>query len=552
MFDFQEIAKSLEECSKQKRLSYAAFFKTPFKEEIEKIAQVIRSTNARQIIWHINHCTLEMPKCACGKDVKWHADQHQYRQYCSKSCSARYTTISKKVRNLQELGVEWHSQTAAWREQVKQTSLEKFGQEHYAKTKEFATRVSNTNLEKYQVAHVMHVPEFRQKQQATVESKYGVSNPAKSKEVQSKTRSTNLKLRGVGNPLQDPQIRDQIAQTNESRYGSKNPQSNSDIRKKSTLTKRIQQFGETTTGKLYNAEWLRYEQQTRSVHEIAKELGISSSQLCKIFHAHGVDIARHSSSELERRLALYFQTLGVKIIKNSREVISPKELDLWFPEHGLAVEVNGVYFHSEKFGKTRDYHLEKTKQCESKNITLLQFWDWEINNKWEQVIAMIENHVGLVKEADPHCTVKKVSNRKKSQFLKQHHIHGDSESDFNLGLYSPSGDLVSIGAFVKRSPNHVELSRVCTVPGINSVSCIKKILNSVSSSTITSTANRMHGQSALYKQLGFDLLETTPPSFFLIDSTGRGQTGTGVSFRVWDCGTQKFTLTIKQENKKDE
>ena len=35
-----------------------------------------------------------------------------------------------------------------------------------------------------------------------------------------------------------------------------------------------------------------------------------------------------------------------------------KELDIFIPEHNLAIEINGIYRHSDKF-KDEKYHINK-------------------------------------------------------------------------------------------------------------------------------------------------------------------------------------------------
>lgn len=61
-----------------------------------------------------------------------------------------------------------------------------------------------------------------------------------------------------------------------------------------------------------------------------------------------------------------------------RDVIPPKELDVYVPSRGVAVEFNGMYWHSEENGKHRGYHFDKWLACRDKGVTLISVWedDW--------------------------------------------------------------------------------------------------------------------------------------------------------------------------------
>lgn len=87
------------------------------------------------------------------------------------------------------------------------------------------------------------------------------------------------------------------------------------------------------------------------------------------------------TSILEQEVAAYVKSIlpkDVEIKENDRKLISPKELDIYIPELSVAVEFNGLYWHSEANGKSKKYHYNKWKQCKSKNVQLITVWedDW--------------------------------------------------------------------------------------------------------------------------------------------------------------------------------
>ena len=87
------------------------------------------------------------------------------------------------------------------------------------------------------------------------------------------------------------------------------------------------------------------------------------------------------------------------LIEYDRTLIKPYELDIVIPELYLAIEFNGVYYHSVEAGTPLGYHLMKTKMCETLNYKLIHIWEDEWNNNNEKVknnLLKIFNNENLI------------------------------------------------------------------------------------------------------------------------------------------------------------
>lgn len=85
-----------------------------------------------------------------------------------------------------------------------------------------------------------------------------------------------------------------------------------------------------------------------------------------------------SSSKYEDEIREYISTFYKEIpMLNSRSIISPLELDLYYPEKKIAIEFNGDYWHSDEF-KSNDHHYNKFKLCRDMGITLISIFE----SKW--------------------------------------------------------------------------------------------------------------------------------------------------------------------------
>lgn len=67
------------------------------------------------------------------------------------------------------------------------------------------------------------------------------------------------------------------------------------------------------------------------------------------------------------------------ITPTARSVVKNRELDMYVPDRHIAIEANGVYWHTEKFGKTERYHADKAEACAVQGINLITIWedDWK-------------------------------------------------------------------------------------------------------------------------------------------------------------------------------
>ena len=62
---------------------------------------------------------------------------------------------------------------------------------------------------------------------------------------------------------------------------------------------------------------------------------------------------------------------------NDRSIIRPKELDIYLPDLKLAIEYNGLYWHSIERGTDKYAHRNKSIACREKDIRLIHLFEFE-------------------------------------------------------------------------------------------------------------------------------------------------------------------------------
>ena len=120
-------------------------------------------------------------------------------------------------------------------------------------------------------------------------------------------------------------------------------------------------------------------------------------------------------------------------------VIGRFELDMYVPSRQLAIEYNGVHWHSDANPKmTRTYHYDKWLACRDKGIQLIQIWEDEWNRNPEQVKRMLAHKLGASDERKVFVrktTVVEIPKKEAEEFLNENHIQGFVSESYYLALW---------------------------------------------------------------------------------------------------------------------
>lgn len=110
-------------------------------------------------------------------------------------------------------------------------------------------------------------------------------------------------------------------------------------------------------------------------------------------HTCGLLKARHflGTSKLEEDFVNFIRSFySGEVVTSVRDKIPPMELDIFLPDLNLGIEINGGYWHSERF-KDKNYHIRKYNLCKSKNIRLVSIWEWEYLKNKDKIENFIKN-----------------------------------------------------------------------------------------------------------------------------------------------------------------
>jgi len=550
-----------------------------FSKEFTLIINELKSTSGRQILYHAILGNNNIPKCICGNNLNWHPDLREYRKYCCNKCQGIGTINQRKEICLEKYGVEFNSQRPEFKDLIHKTSQKKWGVDHYTQTSEYNKRVKQTSLEKYGTEHYTQAPEVIQRNKNTCMERYGVTCSLHHPPNEKIVRQTMVEKYGAEYPLQSSEILEKTKQTNLIKYGVENPNQNKEILVKRSKTRKENYYSEETLLKLSDLNWLKTQQSTLAVHEIATAMGdISSSTLGKYFNKMDIEVKYHWHSSQERRLLYYYTARNINIETRNRKIIYPLELDIIFPDHKVAVEIDGVYFHSEEFKSDKFFHRNKTISVEKTGYKLLHFWDLEINNNFNKVVDKINHLLGLnTRIYARKLKIIQVSSDQKKRFFTENHLQNDCNSSINIGLVNEDNELMMCASFGKSRYNKkysYELLRLASklnfavVGGASKLLKYFKINYMSNNETLISYCNRRWSSGNMYSLIGMKFERITTPNYEYVlggklmgsrekfqkhklskilkifDPTLTESDNMKINgyYRLWDCGQLVFTL----------
>ena len=451
-------------------------------------------------------------KCSLSSEIH----KEKVRQTCIKKygvdCVLKDKEIKKKIKDtrLDKYGSMCSDEAV---QKAKKTKLEKYGNEKYVNTE----KIQQTKLERYGDSGYHNVEKMQQtklerygdsgyhnveKMQQTKLERYGDSGYHNIEQM----KQTNLERYGVEYAQNSDIIKEKIKCTNLKRYGNEYAIGSDTVRKKIVETS-IDKYDDTNPyrGKLHR----------ELIKKFPELIGFSGNKyICKCLNINcdacekkqfelpspifrrrknqGIELCpilnpilvSDGTSDIENDIYLYIKSIySGKIIQNDRSILNGKEIDIYLPEMNLAIEFNGLYWHSEVY-KDKMYHQEKTILCENKGIQLIHIWEDDWLDKKDIVKDIIQSKLGMNDKIPARkCTIKEVSSKESKEFLEKYHIQGNVNASIRIGLYYDDS-LVEIATFGKLrnilhsngQENQYELYRLCSKSGYTVVGGVSKLL----------------------------------------------------------------------------
>lgn len=543
----------------------------------------------------------------CNKPTEFRSIAAGYNKFCSFKCSQTNSENKKikyertKAALIKKYGVENASQIKDVPEKVKKTKKLRYGDENYVNR----NKAISTNLEKYGVENYTQTEEYKERVKETSLAKYGVEHFTQAEEVKAKINKTYIERYGFAHPMQSEEVKSKVKETvaNNGGWAILTPENREKSKQKikQKVLDRIKKYNIT----FENVELLSPEDRTfkcKICDDVfaMKSFGLSKSQprtyprcqkcfpigkqnKCSLFH--------------QEFLAFLVEELKINIdsIKqNDTAILSNinKEIDLYLEDYNIAIELNGNIWHTEIFGgKDKKYHVQKTIECEKKQIQLLHIFEDEWDVKKHLIKQKVSHILGLRKQVPSvyarNCMIKEISAKECNQFLEKNHFQGaETNSKVRFGAYCKE-HLIAVMTFGKPRLNlsgkneeaTYELIRFATDNSVKVTGIASKLFNRFIKvympCKVYSYADRRWTpafKENVYTKSGFKLTSSSEPNYFYVhpktsfklrenrfkyrknqiknmfpdynENLTEWENMRLNNFdRIWDCGTIRYTWT---------
>jgi len=175
--------------------------------------------------------------------------------------------------------------------------------------------------------------------------------------------------------------------------------------------------------------------------------------------------------------------------------------DVVIPSAKLAIEYNGVVWHSTKFKDDTSYHVKKRLAAEAAGYRQITVWEDEWRDQTDRMKALILTALGkadVVSIGARRCTVDILTSKEANEHHIANHVHqSPSRGDQHIGL--KHGDaLVAVATFRKTELVRYSVALGYTVPG-----GLSRLLKASGLSECFTYCDRDHFTGEVYRNAGF-------------------------------------------------
>lgn len=279
----------------------------------------------------------------------------------------------------------------------------------------------------------------------------------------------------------------------------------------------------------YDYSKVKYTTAIKKVSIICKKHGVFIQSPMKHLAGQSCPTCAGVNPKAEQDMVSFIESLGVKVQKQTRQVIPPYEIDIWLPEFNIGIEHHGLYWHTESRQKGK--HKKKWEAAEAIGIRLIQVFEDEWANQKEIIKARFAALVGRdAKIMARKTTIKILTFPEARDFLNARHIQGIGPSCMSYGLMYRE-NLVAVATFgrarsggmIINGGNNWEVYRYASegtvVGGFGKL--LSAFIKEHKPQKINSYCDLRYGNGRVYQATGFVLDSITIPDYWWVTPSGK-------------------------------
>lgn len=230
--------------------------------------------------------------------------------------------------------------------------------------------------------------------------------------------------------------------------------------------------------------------------------------------SHMVRLA-HKPSDQEQALFDYVLSLCPDAVQSDNSVLGLKQLDILIPSKMLAIEFNGLFWHSSRTGRSRSYHQDKTDAAAKAGYRLIHIWSDEWIEKQDIIKAYLRMQlVGPDRVIGARqCSIVAIPPEVALPFHRMFHLQGGRGGE-HYGLYL-AGELLAVATV-----QGCELARWTVRFGTVVVGALSKMMKHIGRRIISYCDTAKH-TGAGYIAAGFKQIGVAAPSYYYTEGNKR-------------------------------
>jgi len=439
----------------------------------------------------------------CKKKTKFNNRIRGYYDYCSPECA----TNSKLVK-----------------EKRKETSLIKYSKEHYTNR----DKANNTVKEKYGVDNVFTLSDIKDKIKQIKIDRYGDTKYVNvEKRIQTLKKNPNIIINRAK----------KVKQKAHSRIVKK-IENTIDKHKLNIKLFQYNHFSEIIFTCL----------ECNNNFEIQSQMFLyrlrNKEQICNICNPYHPNTSKSHTEIFE-----FIKELipNEEIIMNSKAIIPPLELGIYIPSYNMAIEFNGLYWHSD-LHINKYYHQNKTNICENKGIHLIHIYsdDWEYHKEIVKSRLRKIFNVNCDIIDSELCEIREIDVNISKSFITENDIVCNDSVEINIGLFY-NNELISL-----LSCNHTTVNfydRINTTINVSFHKLFNYFIVKYKPNNVVAYLDRSwFTQDNFYKEFGFTFESHTEPNCYYVhrnDNIRKSNSIGDGEFKIYDSGSLKYQWRIK-------
>ena len=258
----------------------------------------------------------------------------------------------------------------------------------------------------------------------------------------------------------------------------------------------------------------------------------------KWYNGHRCPHCKYTKGEND--IGEFLKSLGVEYLYNDMKILGGKQLDFYLEKHKVAIEYNGLYFHSEdalakrlvsltvdkKMARAQAtlYHKFKRDSCSKLGIRLFTIFENDWLERKEQVQAFILGTLGInqTQVYARNGVVAEVDHYTARCFIDKYHWQGSPSSITHAFGFFQNDVLLQVITFghhhrQNAKKDNLLLNRFCNKAGTKVVGGASRIfqyaLEKLPKDDIITYADLRYASGEVYLKMGFKLDRELMPDY---------------------------------------